>query len=74
MYRITLTYRVRLPHGITGPELTHRTTAHRLGRTTAQQYAAAEVRADLERYGNTRREVLPVDCAVQSQYTTTMED
>ena len=74
MYRIELPYRIRLPHGITGPELTHRTIAHRLGRTTAQQYALAEVRADLARYGNTRREVLPVACAGRSQYTTTTED
>jgi hypothetical protein len=66
MYTITLTYRVRSPHGITGPELTRQVTAHRLGTTTAQQYAVAEVVADLGRYGDTRRVVIPVRCTVSS--------
>ena len=57
--QITLTYRVRLPNGITGPKLTFTT-----GKVTAERdplvYAVAEVQSELERYGDTRRTVIPL--------------
>ena len=68
---ITLTYRVRLPSGITGPELTFLTSAPSIGRGDALQYAVAEVRAQLERNGVTRRDIVPIRCALKGKTMTT---
>ena len=56
---ITLTYRVRLPNGTTGPELTF-TTDNVTAERGALAYAVAEIRAKLERHGDTRRTVVPL--------------
>jgi len=61
---ITLTYRVRLPNGITGPKLTFTTD-----KVTAERdplaYAVAEVQSELDRYHDKRRTVIPLHITTQ---------